>query len=98
MSEKIQLLNPDPSKKGAVVDKYKYELVKKTILNILHEKGTISFKELMGEVVDRLENSFDDSPSWYCTAMKLDLEAKKEIKRVNQSSPQLLTLTKEKDV
>lgn len=92
MTDKIQLLNPDPSKKGAIVDRKKYEVVKETILNILKERGTITFKELMNEVVHQLKNNFDGSPSWYCTAVKLDLEAKKEIKRVKGSSPQILTL------
>lgn len=85
---KIQLLNPDPMKKGAVIDEEKYELVKKTILAIVDERGMITFKELMEEVAHRLHSGFNGSPSWYCTAVKLDLEARGIIQRVDNSSPQ----------
>lgn len=84
---KIQLLNPDPSKKGAVIDEGKYEIVKQVILDVVDERGVIVFKELMEEVVHRL-SGFNGSPSWYCTAVKLDLEAKGIIERVNKMSPQ----------
>ncbi|GIO24197.1 hypothetical protein [Oceanobacillus sp. J11TS1] len=96
MENKIQLLNPDPSKKGAVIDHYKYEIVKETILNIIDERGTIAFKELMGEVAHQLSTSFDGSPSWYCTAVKLDLEARGIIKRMEGSKPQKLQMAEEK--
>lgn len=90
MTNKIQLLNPDPTKKGAKVDESKYEIVKDTILKVIEEKGVIEFKELMSEVVLRLPN-FEGSPSWYCTAVKLDLEAKGIIKRIEGSKPQKIT-------
>jgi hypothetical protein len=84
---KIQLLNPDPMKKGAVIEEEKYQIVKKTILEIVDERSVVTFKELVSEVAQRL-NDFDGSPSWYCTAVKLDLEAKGIVKRVNSGSPQ----------
>ncbi|HZG70474.1 MAG TPA: hypothetical protein VEY51_02975 [Chondromyces sp.] len=93
MADKIQLLNPGPSKKGAVIDQHKYEIVKETILDIIKERGTITFKELMEEVTHQLHNNFEGSPSWYCTAVKLDLEAKKVIKRIEGLKPQALTLS-----
>lgn len=93
MTDKIQLLNPDLAKKGAVVDRQKYEVVKDAIIHIIDERGKMTFKELMNEVVNQLSNQFEGSPSWYCTAVKLDLEARNIVKRVNTSSPQILTLS-----
>lgn len=74
-------------KKGAVIVEEKYEVVKKTILEIVDERGVVTFKELMAEVVQRLKD-FEGSPSWYCTAVKLDLEAKGIVERVGGASPQ----------
>ncbi|WP_316568965.1 DUF6958 family protein [Neobacillus sp. YIM B06451] len=91
---KIQLLNPVPGKKGAAIEEQKYLTVKETILAILNDRGTITFKELMEEVGNRLKGSFDGSPSWYCTAVKLDLEARGVIERISGESPQKLRLHK----
>ncbi|WP_449537664.1 DUF6958 family protein [Ferdinandcohnia sp. Marseille-Q9671] len=91
---KIQLLNPDPAKKGATIDEEKYELVKHTILDIIDERGMIVFKELMEEVSLRVKPTFEGSPSWYCTAVKLDLEARGIIERIQGSKPQQIIRAK----
>jgi hypothetical protein len=39
-------------------------------------------------------HSFNGSVMWYVTTVKLDLEARGEIKRVPNSRPQLVKLTK----
>ena len=96
MSEKIQLLNPYPSKKGADIDRRKYETVKGTILDIIEERGDILFTELMDEVVSRQKESFEGSPSWYCTAVKLDLEARRIIERIDSKSPQKVKMAETK--
>ncbi|HEY4552383.1 MAG TPA: hypothetical protein VIG80_04250 [Bacillaceae bacterium] len=96
MSEKIQLLNPNPSKKGAVIDRRKYETVKETILDITEERGDILFTELMDEVVSRQKESFEGSSSWYCTAVKLDLEARRIIERIDSKSPQIVKMAEAK--
>ncbi|ALC90457.1 hypothetical protein AM500_12170 [Bacillus sp. FJAT-18017] len=88
----IQLLNPDPLKKGAVVDEQKYKIVKEAILSIVEEQGTIGFKDLMSEVVGRLKESIDGSPSWYCTAVKLDLESRGILERIEGKGPQQIRL------
>jgi hypothetical protein len=66
--------------------------VKETVLNIISDTGTISFKELMSEVNTILQQDFDGSPSWYCTAVKLHLEAQKIIERIEGSKPQQLRI------
>ncbi|MFT4416426.1 DUF6958 family protein [Fredinandcohnia humi] len=94
MTTKIQLLNPDPSKKGATIEETKYQIVKQTILDIVDERGILTFNELMSEVVHRLTPSFEGSPSWYCTAVKLDLEARGIIERIEGSKPQKIVRAK----
>ncbi|WP_053366606.1 DUF6958 family protein [Bacillus sp. FJAT-27245] len=91
---KIQLLNPVPGKKGAAIDELKYLVVKETILTIINERGIVQFGDLLDEVGNRLKGSFDGSPSWYCTAVKLDLEARGEIVRIKGSKPQKLQAAK----
>ncbi|WP_043932099.1 DUF6958 family protein [Bacillus sp. EB01] len=88
----IQLLNSDPLKKGAVVEEQKYKIAKETILSIVEEQGTIGFKDLLSEVVGRLKESFDGSPSWYCTAVKLDLESRGILERMGGRGPQQFRL------
>ncbi|MFC2948972.1 DUF6958 family protein [Virgibacillus sediminis] len=44
----------------------------------------------MEAVTGRLKGNFKGSPSWHCTAVKLDLEARGIIQRVNSGSPQIL--------
>jgi hypothetical protein len=91
MADTVQLSHPDPSKKGAVIDKKKYEIVRGAIIEILTNRRTITFNELLSEIEHRLVmNNFDGSPSWYCTWVKLALEANQIIERVKGSSPQAL--------
>lgn len=46
----------------------------------------------MQEVVQKLKDQFDGSPSWYCTAVKLDLEARGMIERIGNTSPQKIRI------
>jgi len=78
MPEKITTLHPE-GKKGVNIDKDKYEMMKDAILAILHESGEITFGGLMELIEKRLAGKFDGSISWYCTNIKLDLEARKTI-------------------
>ena len=52
------------------------------------------FNDLLKEVNQELEASFEGSVSWYVTIVKLDLEARGELERIPGSSPQNLQLTK----
>lgn len=57
-------------------------------------RGILTFKDLLTEVKQELEASFEGSVSWVVTTVKLDLEARGEIERIPGSSPQILQLTK----
>lgn len=92
MNEQIQTLHPDPSKKGVQIDKEKYDLMRRSILEKLEQQGRITFTELSALVEDDLRGRFDGSMMWYYTMVKLDLEARGELRRVPNSKPQLVEL------
>lgn len=92
MNEQIQTLHPDPSKKGVQIDKEKYDLMRRSILEKLEQQGRITFTELSALVEDDLRGRFDGSMMWYYTTVKLDLEARGELRRVPNSKPQLVEL------
>ncbi len=92
MSEKILTLHPQ-GKTGVNIDKWKYDMVRGAILEILNENETYPFKTLADEVAARLGDSFEGSFQWYTVSVKLDLEARGEVERIPKKSPQQLRLT-----
>ena len=95
MTSTVQLSHPDSSKNGVIIDRQKYEMVRDVIIKIIDTRGVITFKELLSEAGKELTSQhFDGSPSWYCTWVKLDLEAKQIIERIQGSNPQKLRLRK----
>ena len=91
MSERIMTLHP-AGKAGVNIDRQKYDVVREAILEAVRTNGTITFSNLAAEVRSRLEATFAGSISWYVTTVKLDLEARGEILRLQKSGPQWLTL------
>jgi hypothetical protein len=89
MDEKI-LTQHAQGKQGVHLSKAKYDLVRKTILQIVRDYGEISFTELLMMCEHMLMGKLEGSISWYATTVKLDLEARGEIERVPGSSPQRL--------
>ncbi|MCA0984953.1 hypothetical protein LCL89_12995 [Halobacillus yeomjeoni] len=92
MSERIEILHPDPTKQTTTIDKKKYEVVKDSIISTLEERESITFKELTDELSCRLKPDFEGSIAWYCTSVKLDLEARGIVERIPRSRPQRLVL------
>jgi hypothetical protein len=93
MDDKILTRHPDASKQGTRISRAKYDAVRQAILDTLAvNDGTYLFRELPDAVGQRLPD-FDGSIGWYTTTVKLDLEARGEIARVPNQSPQQLTLT-----
>ena len=101
--DKVLALNPDPDKQGTRIDRWKYEAVQKALLEIIPRKGRIlpdgdegvPFGELAKRVKKMLPRKKLEalgSVGWYTTVVKLDLEARGEIRRVPGSRPQRLTL------
>lgn len=80
MSGKILTLNPDPSKKGVNIDKDKYDFIRAEILKLLQETGPIGAMQLVNELDTRIgDEKFGASVGWYTTAVRLDMEAKREL-------------------
>jgi len=93
--DRIQLRHPDPSKKTARMARDTYAVARRIVLDVVPagEPG-ITLDAYLDAVADRLPRAdgWDRSLSarWYAMAMKLDLEARGELKRVNKRPPQRL--------
>ena len=91
MSEKFLTLHPE-GKQGVNIDKWKYDMVRGAILEILQEHKSHPFKTLADEVAKRLGDKFEGSFGWYTVSVKLDLEARGVIERVPKKSPQQIQM------
>jgi hypothetical protein len=90
--EYILTIRPEPGKQGVRIEKAKYDVVRNAILKNLHVHGTLSFTRLGNLLEEQLLKSFDGSVLWYYTTVKLDMEARGEIRRVSNTEPQLIEL------
>ena len=93
MKNTIRTLHPE-KKQGVNISKEKYDIIRKAILSTLNTQKEISFMNLSRAVEKEVNGTFDGSIMWYVTTVKLDLEARGEIKRVPHSRPQLVKLVK----
>lgn len=91
MKDTIRTLHPQ-KKHGVNISKEKYEIIRKAILTTLRAQKEITFMGLSRAVEKQVGNKFEGSVMWYVTTVKLDLEARGEIKRVLNSRPQLVKL------
>ena len=91
MKEKIRTLHPG-KKQGVNISKEKYEVIRGAILCVLKTQKEITFMNLSRAVEKEVNGKFDGSITWYVTTVKLDMEARGEIKRVLNSRPQLVKL------
>ncbi len=92
--ENVVCETPTPGKQPTRIDRWKYDLVRKAILRAVPKRGGgVEFRELSLLVKARL--SAEDlenlgSVSWYVTTVKLDLEVRNQIRRVDGVKPQRL--------
>ena len=91
MKDTIRTLHPE-KKQGVNISREKYEIIRKAILCVLERKKEITFMNLSRAVEKEVNGNFDGSVMWYVTTVKLDMEARGEIKRVTNSRPQLVKL------
>jgi hypothetical protein len=87
METKIQLTHP-AGKKAVRIAESKYEILKKAILNCLRLNGELTHTEILQAITKEFikrKIKFEGSVEWYMESVKLDLEAKKEIKRITGS-------------
>jgi len=96
METKIQLQHPE-GKKAVSMDQNKYDVLKNAILNTLRVKGELTHKEMLKAVTEDFKTNrvkFKGSVEWNMEWVKLDLEARKEIKRVGDKTTLRFTIHK----
>ncbi|MBL7996045.1 hypothetical protein JNM05_11800 [bacterium] len=91
--EKILTIHPQ-GKTGVRISRNKYDVLRQAIIKIVKKERDISFQELGDAVEATLKNNFDGSVMWYFAHVKLDLEARKIIRRVQCPGPQRICLGK----
>lgn len=91
MEERIMTLHPQ-GKSGVNIDKRKYDVMSRAIVDSIQSHGEITFTDLTDNVRRKLNGKFEGSINWYVTTVKLDLEARGTIERVPKSSPQRLRM------
>ena len=91
MKDTIRTLHPE-KKQGVKISKEKYDIIRKAILSTLREQKEMTFMKLSRAVEKEVNGNFEGSVTWYVTTVKLDLEARGQIKRVPNSRPQLVRL------
>jgi hypothetical protein len=90
-----KILTRHPYKRNGVnINKDKYNIVKRSIIESLRANKEMTFMELVKNVSWRLRGKFRGSIPWYVTTIKLDLEARKVLTRLSNSTPQRLKLVK----
>jgi hypothetical protein len=93
MKDMIRTLNPQ-KKQGVNISREKYEIIRKAILSTLRQHKELTFMKLSHAVEKEMRGKFEGSVMWYVTTVKLDLEARGEVRRVPNSRPQLVKLVK----
>lgn len=83
--EKILTKHP-LGKRGVNISKEKYETLKKAILAALQKKE-LTHTELFDRLNKSLEGKFSGNISWYGETVKLDLEARKMVRRSSEKPP-----------
>jgi len=91
MTNKILTLHPE-GKKGVNIDLGKYNLIKETIINIVHSHGEISYQEMNKIAIEELNHKFSGSIPWYVVTVKLDLEARGILERMPNTRPHRLRI------
>lgn len=89
METKVQLKHP-AGKKAVSMNKDKYHNLKNAVLEFLNKNGESTHEEICHAVAEDFKKNkikFEGSIPWHTEWVKLDLEAKKEIKRVPGTSP-----------
>lgn len=91
MKDMVRTLHPK-KKQGVNISREKYDIIRKAIMSTLRKQKEMTFMNLSRAVEKEVKGNFDGSVTWYVTTVKLDLEARGEVKRVHNSRPQLVKL------
>jgi hypothetical protein len=91
MKDIIRTLHP-AKKQGVNISREKYDVIRSAILCVMKTQKEMTFMKLSRAVEKEVNGNFDGSVMWYVTTVKLDMEARGELKRVPNSRPQLVKL------
>ena len=89
MEQKIQLKHP-AGKKAISMDKEKYGVIEKSLLICIKGKAEATHKEMLKAITEDFKKNkikFAGSIEWHMEWVKLDLEARKKILRIADTSP-----------
>ena len=89
MDKKVQLKHPK-GKKAIRMPKAKYDLLKPMVVKYLRSNGNATFSAMTSAIAKEFKTNgtkFEGSIPWHLEWVKLDLEARKIIKRVPNTSP-----------
>jgi len=95
-TEMIEALHPDPTKQGQRVNRAAYEAYRDALLEAIPDTADgIAFGELAAAVEVLVPNRIrtTTSPGWWTTTVKLDLEARGLIERIEGTSRQRVRRT-----
>jgi hypothetical protein len=84
--ETIQTLHPQERKTNKRISLSKYEFIRDHLLSILADKP-FTHTELMEILNQRVKDQFEGGVQWFGETVKLDLEARGQIKRT-KTKPQ----------
>ena len=92
---KVACRTPTPGRKGVTnIPQWRFEIIRGAIIDVM-ATGEVRFAELPGLVRDRLNKEDLDrigSISWNVTTVKLEMETRGEIIRLEGKGPQRLML------
>ena len=95
MDQKVKLKHPQ-GKKPISMSREKYDLLKPMVLKYLLAKRKATFGEISVAIGKDFKTNgikFQGSIPWHLEWVKLDLEARKIIKRVPNTTPQVYMIT-----
>jgi hypothetical protein len=87
MNERIELIHP-AGKKAVTMDTHKYQTVRDALVRRLKNQGVSTHSEILNGINDdfaKNKTRFDGSVEWHMEWVKLDLEARRTIRRVGSS-------------
>lgn len=91
--EMFETLNPDPTKQGTRVTKAHYDSYKEALLKVIPKtQEGIAFSDLSKAVKDHIASDLleNTSAGWWTTTVKLDLEARGLIERIEGKGKQFV--------
>lgn len=89
MEERILTLHPQ-GKSGVHILRHKYDQIKTALIARLQKEQPIAFMDLARKIEQDLQGQFDGKTMWYVVAVKLDLEARDQIRRLRHQGKEKL--------